>query len=428
MRRTRVERGIYRQANGRYGVYLMVEGKPRFKAVGGKLAAARRQRDLLSAKAQRGELPAPTRITFAELAAEWLSGFEAQVAAGERGERTLEHYRYHLDKNLLPTLGRKRLQELSTDDCAVLIASLRARGLSAKTIAGSLVPLGRVLALALRRGHIADNPLRRLEQSERPRPVRREQRVLTHEQIAALLAASLPRYRLFLACALYSGMRLSELLGLTWAEVDFEAGLIHVRYQLSRARVDKPARRVALKTKAGRRDVPLLPQLAVLLKRAKLSSPFSSERDFVFATSLGTPLSARNVERRGLGRAADRAGLNSEGEPRLRVHDLRHTFASHLIVDLRLDVAQVGRILGHARPSVTLDTYTHLFDQAAHAAEIRERMARSEFGGLLTKAGVNPSPAHRRGRGGDRAFRPSARREASAQSPASARVCTPERA
>jgi hypothetical protein len=154
VRRERVERGIYRQQNGTYGVYLMVEGKPRFKAVGGKLAAARRQRDLLSAKAQRGELPAPTRIAFAELAAEWLAGFEAQVVSGERGERTLENYTYHLDKNLIPTLGRKRLQELSTDDCAALIASLRARGLSAKTIAGALVPLGRVLSLALRRGYI----------------------------------------------------------------------------------------------------------------------------------------------------------------------------------------------------------------------------------------------------------------------------------
>jgi hypothetical protein len=92
---------------------------------------------------------------------------------------------------------------------------------------------------------------------------------------------------------------------------------------------------------------------------------------------------------------AERAGLNGEGEPRLRVHDLRHTFASHLIVDLHLDVAQVSRILGHARPSVTLDTYTHLFDQAAHAAEIRERMARSEFGGLLAEASVKQSSSAR---------------------------------
>ena len=169
MRRTRVERGIYRQANGTYGVYVVVHGKPRFKTVGRKLSEARRARDELAAMAQRGELPAPTRLTFAELAENWIDGFAAQVEAGERSERTLEHYRYHLGRHLLPALGRKRLQEISTDDCARLIASLRAKGLSGKTIAGALVPLGRVLALALRRSYIADNPLRRLEASERPR-------------------------------------------------------------------------------------------------------------------------------------------------------------------------------------------------------------------------------------------------------------------
>src|SRR5436190_15823731 len=134
------------------------------------------------------------------------------------------------------------------------------------------------------------------------------------------------------------------------------------------------------------REIPLLPQLGVLLKQHKLASPHSRDADYVFSTALGTPLGSRNVERRGLGRAAERAGLNPEELPRLRVHDLRHTFASHLIVDLRVDVAQVSRILGHARPSITLDTYTHLFDQAAHAADIRERMASSEFANLLAEA------------------------------------------
>jgi integrase len=392
MKRKRVERGIYRQENGTYGVYLIVGGKPRFKTVGTKIGEARRQRDLLSAKAQRGELLAPTQMTFAELAETWIEGFAAQVAAEERSERTLEDYRYHLDRHLLPFFGRRRLNEITTDDCARLVASLRGKGLAAKTIAGALVPLGRVLALALRRGYIADNPLRRLEASERPRIQRREQRVLTHEEIEKLLAACLPRYRPFVASALYSGMRLSELLGLTWAEVDLQAGLIHVRCQLSRARVDKPARRVRLKTPSAVRDIPLLPQLAALLKRHKLASSHSSERDFVFATALGMPLGYRNVERRGLTSAAKNAGLNEEGRPPLRVHDLRHTFASHLIVDLKLDIAQVSRILGHARPSVTLDTYTHLFDQAAHAADIRQRMADSEFGSLLTEG---PSQAIR---------------------------------
>lgn len=385
MRRARVERGIYRQQNGTYGVYLLVAGKPRFRTVGTKLAEARKQRDLLSAKAQRGELAAPTSITFAALAETWIEGFEAQVASGERSERTLEHYRYHLDSHLLPAFGGRRLQELTTDDCARLIAHLRAKGLAPKTVAGALVPLGRVLSLALRRGYIQDNPLRRLEASERPRVQRREQRVLTHVEIGKLLTACLPRYRPLIATALYSGMRVSELLGLTWAEIDLDAGLIRVRYQLSRAHVDNPARRVRLKTQAAVRDIPLLPQLAALLKRHKLASPFSGAGDYIFATSLGTPLGYRNVERRGLKRAAKKAGLESEGRPPLRLHDLRHTFASHLIIDLGLDVAQVSRVLGHARPSITLDVYTHLFDQDAHAGDIRNRMAASAFGHLLSR-------------------------------------------
>jgi hypothetical protein len=69
----------------------------------------------------------------------------------------------------------------------------------------------------------------------------------------------------------------------------------------------------------------------------------------------------------------------------VRFHDLRHTFASHLIIDIRLDVAQVSRILGHARTSMTLDTYTHLFEQAAHTADVRAQLARSEFANVLTR-------------------------------------------
>jgi integrase len=390
MKRTRVERGIYRQQNGTYGVYLLVDGKPRYKTVGSKLAEARRQRDLLSAKAQRGELPEPTRVTFAQLAETWIANFETLVVAGERAERTLENYRYHLDKHLLPAFGHKRLPEISTDDIATMIGRLRAQGLAPKTINGALVPLGRILAHALRRDYLTDNPLRRLEQHERPRVHKRDQRVLDHTEITRLLEASLPRYRSLLTMAVYTGMRHSELLGLTWSDLDLDTGLIHVRYQLSRARLHSPARRVKLKTNAAARDIPLLPQLNALLKRRKLASRHSADNDYVFTTATGGPLYCGNVERRGLRRAADQADLNPAGRPRLRLHDLRHTFASHLIIDLKLDIAHVSRILGHARPSITLDTYTHLFNQASHAADIRERMALSDFGALIG-TGAKPS-------------------------------------
>ena len=86
-----------------------------------------------------------------------------------------------------------------------------------------------------------------------------------------------------------------------------------------------------------------------------------------------------------LRRAATGAGLDRPRR-RVRFHDLRHTFASHLIIDIRLDVVQVSRILGHARTSMTLDTYTHLFEEARHGADVRAELAMSEFANLLSVA------------------------------------------
>ena len=109
----------------------------------------------------------------------------------------------------------------------------------------------------------------------------------------------------------------------------------------------------------------------------------------MFATGRGTPCLHHNVSKRMLRRAALGAGLDGGGR-RVRFHDLRHTFASHLIIDIRLDVAQVSGMLGHARPSMTLDTYTHLFEQAAHGADVRAQLARSDFAMLLSRT-LEPS-------------------------------------
>jgi hypothetical protein len=147
-----------------------------------------------------------------------------------------------------------------------------------------------------------------------------------------------------------------------------------------------PPRRVPPKTRASVREIPLLPQLALVLRRHKLASQFTAGSDFVFATSRGTPFLHHNVAKRVFRRAVADAGLHRDQERRVRFHDLRHTFASNLIIDVRLDVAQVSRILGHARISITLDTYTHLFEQAAHTADVRAQLARSEFANLLTRA------------------------------------------
>jgi len=192
-----------------------------------------------------------------------------------------------------------------------------------------------VLRFARRCGWIVTDPVGLLERDERPQPTQRRQRVLGRAEIERLLGACAPRDRLMVTTVLCTGLRISELLGLVWDDIDFAAGVIHVRAQLSRAHHGAPARRVAPKTPASFRDVPLVPQLARLLNAHRQGARSARGADWVFATTRGTPYGHRNVSRRALGRAAQLAGLNDDGWPPLRFHDLRHTFASHLIVDLR---------------------------------------------------------------------------------------------
>lgn len=101
----------------------------------------------------------------------------------------------------------------------------------------------------------------------------------------------------------------------------------------------------------------------------------------VFCSATGSPLNARNVAQRGLGRAVQAAGLNRDGEPRLRFHDLRHGFASLLIAE-GLNVAYIARQLGHASPSTTLNVYAHVFQGVEHEAKMRSALE-DGFGSIL---------------------------------------------
>lgn len=382
-RRTRVERGIYRQPNGKYAICARHGGVLRFRTVGYDLALARQRRAELVATLKDGRLPASSRLGFESVAGWWLRRFEAKVGAGERHPRTLEAHRYQLEHNLLPTLGRRRIAALDVEAVAGVLEELRGRGCSAKTIASALATLHSVLRYARRHGWIAEDPVELLEPEERPRVRRRRQRVLGREEIERLLGACPARGRLLVTTALYSGLRISELLGLIWDDVDFAAGLIHVRAQLSRAHRGEAPRRVAPKTPVSVRAVPLVDQLSRLLAAHRQATPFAAPTDWVFTTARGTPQGHRNVAQRILRPAATAAHLDDGDWPPLRFHDLRHIFASHLIVDLGLDPARVSRIMGHARIKITLDIYTHLFEDERHNREVRKQMSASEFAGLL---------------------------------------------
>ena len=96
------------------------------------------------------------------------------------------------------------------------------------------------MRFAVRNSWIADNPVEKLERHERPRPARHLQRALGREEIARVLDCCLPAYRTLIATALYTAMRLYQLLGLVWDDVDFNRGLVNVRAQLSMAHIGSP--------------------------------------------------------------------------------------------------------------------------------------------------------------------------------------------
>jgi integrase len=363
-RRVRVKdrRGIYYRvgADGRrvYEVgYRDSTGRQRWQTVRGGLKDAEAVREELRARKRRGERVAPTRATLAEVAEAWLPT-QTQLRP-----RTRASYESHLRVHVMPLLGRLRIGEITEDDVLQVVAAMQARGYKPWTIRSVLTPFGRLLGHATRRGLIASNPMRKLERGERPSVGRREMRILDRDEIPAVLHSADPAYRALLATAVFTGLR---------------AGVLRVRKQL-----DRDGHRVELKTPQAVRDVVLMPALGRILREHRLASQWSQEGDLVFASPTGKGLDRRNVSRRGLERAVQGAGLAEADRPRLRFHDLRHTFASLLIAQ-GASVVFVSRQLGHASPKITLDTYAHLFDHAEHAERARDELE-SGFGELLRR-------------------------------------------
>src|SRR5207253_3118027 len=140
------------------------------------------------------------------------------------------------------------------------------RALAPTTARIVLITLNQVCRFAVRRGWLAENPVSKLEPSEKPHWTPRRVAILEGEQLARFLAHA-GRHRPLFELLAYTGLRIGEALGLTWSDIDFDAGLIRVHRQLSRRREHAP-----LKTEAGRREVVLAPAVAKLREEWLASS------------------------------------------------------------------------------------------------------------------------------------------------------------
>ena len=171
--------------------------------------------------------------------------------------------------------------------------------------------------------------------------------------------------------ALLTGMRLGEVLALRWGRVDLDSKVVQVREALEPTKAG--IRFKAPKSKAGRRDITLPDLLVETLRehrkaafemRMKLGVGRLPDDALLFANLEGEPLQPSNVSS-DWGDLAGRLGM-----PEVTFHGLRHTHASQLIAN-DVDIVTVSKRLGHAKPSVTLAIYAHMFhtnDSKAAAA------------------------------------------------------------
>jgi integrase len=193
----------------------------------------------------------------------------------------------------------RRVQDVTATELARLLRDLRDT-YSPWTCVAVYRLLAGTFALAVRRGIVTRSPVEGLAPSERPKQRNAKRvRVLEPATIDALVrAGKTKRWQTAIGLAGYAGLRLGELRGLRWQDVDLSANLLHVERSLLPDGTAKPP-----KTEAGKRDVPLLPALRRLLVEWKLEAPHSKGRDLIVGTadgclSLSGTSAARSTTRR----------------------------------------------------------------------------------------------------------------------------------
>ena len=273
----------------------------------------------------KGAYVEPHKVAIADFVRARVDRWEA---AGAISARTAQRYRQLLEHQIAPHLGAKPLQKLTRLDVEEWHTTLRHGGLASRTIGHAHRMLSKALGDAERDGAVVKNVCK-LQKA--PRVTESEMVIV---QDVAGLVDKLRGERLHAPAmvALFTGMRLGEVLALRWNRVDLEGKVIMVREALEPTKAHG-VRFKAPKSKAGRRDITLPDTLVdtlrehrrgVLELQMKLGAGRLPDDALLFSNLEGTPLQPSNVSSDS-GDFAERIGA-----PGVTFHGLRHTHASQL--------------------------------------------------------------------------------------------------
>jgi integrase len=269
--------------------------------------------------------------------------------------KTYEVYETQSFCHILPFLGDIKLKDLNSLQIQKYINE-KSETLSPATVRKQFSILKSCLEKAVANEMINKNPCNHIEL---PVLTQKEIKAFTQEEEKRFIECAKhdPLYTLFVT-ALDTGIRLGELLALTWCDIDFKSAEIRVNKNLiyvkdyEGATKNKNVLKVqdTPKSKSSIRTVP------ITIRSLKLLQKLKADKILVFCTKTNNYLSPRNVERSFV-RIADMAGIDG-----CNFHSLRHTYSTRMF-ELGVPVNVVSKLLGHAKTSITSDIYISVIPQ-----------------------------------------------------------------
>lgn len=286
--------------------------------------------------------------------------------------RTYERYKYIIAMHINPKLGEFDLDDLSAVKLQDYVLSELESGnlISSKGLANnSVIGIVNVLKSALKLAKSLE--ICAVDNSDKIKlPMATEKPVTAfekweQEKLEKYCLSSNKTNYLGIVICLYTGIRLGELLALTWNDIDFKSGIMTISKTAYRIKqngkpqvvIDKP------KTKNSSRLIPLPKQLLEILKRTRRIS----KSDFVLSTRTGGIVGTRAYQK-----TYERI-LKKLNIPYKNFHSLRHTFATRAI-EMGMDVKTLSEILGHKNPVITLQRYTH--SMLSYKTEMMNKMGK----------------------------------------------------
>ena len=298
---------------------------------------------LLMQKLLSGEsINEPTIVikrTFKEFSKEWFKTYV--VTNNKRSEQQSKETILRL--HLTPFFGAMSLDEITSHSIEQYKRSHQATGAHPKTINNQLTVLKKLMHSAIEWGELETIPVIKCLKVP-PCKIR----FLSQEESHKLYGDfTEPYWRSMVVVGLFTGMRLGELIGLQWEDVDFEEHLVHVRRAIVRGEVTSPKSHKS-------RSIPMSTSLDDLLFQMR------EPKGLVFHQEDGNPVTPKQAEC-GLWRLCSRTGIKKIGW-----HALRHTFASQLVMK-NVPMRHVQQLLGHSSIVMT-ERYAHLAPHTLHDA------------------------------------------------------------